>query len=797
MNWLWDMEDTIDICQRDFSTVCDIMDENPDLCFSQSQTAVYDIVKKHNPALFERVKEKIREGKWDITAATWVEHDLNMSGGEVFARQSLLSSKYIREELGSEPSKICWEPDTFGHPASTPNILAKNGIKYYYHFRNGSGHPIYWWEGTDGSRVLGFCFGPYNNALRPTNVMPVSMELLNKYGMKTAMFVFGVGDHGGGPTRNDIRIKRYLETKPCMPDMFFSTTHGFYEAALKEKCDYPVVRGEQNFIFEGCYTTKTRIKKLLRDGEARLLDAEAAMAYAKACGTDIGNDNEKAMEAWRHVAFNGFHDISCGCNIKAGDKHDFAIGEEAIATAKEISAKYVGEIAKASAVKNGKTLAVFNQLGYVRNDVVWTDLPEDFDSGCCLVDESGNCSPVQEADGKLVFVARALPALGAKNYSLRHDCRCDSSSDVKAKMAYGTTDGSVCSIESDRYLLEVSSRTGTIVTLYDKEAKRDILKKLRGEPEVVYAFKAERSSNLLQIFYEEPHIMSAWFIGNKMEMKNLIQPPVIELVDCGPVKATLKITRKYNKSTINQFITVYNGFDRVDFAIDIDWQERGYYREGIPFLRVGFTTSLSSPVYTYECPLGWIDRKQQGVELPSLRFVNLYEEGNGVSLYNDCKFGFSVEGDSVYMSLVRGSYSPDAMPDCGPISARYAIRPYSGDRNMPGVINGAAAFNQPPMASWTEGQAAAATTGLGLIGLSSPNVVISTVKPAADGSGIIVRFVESAGCTSDVAVSMGRCCSGILETDMKEEPLRHLASDTHKAVFQIKPFEARTLLFRL
>ncbi|HHV98387.1 MAG TPA: hypothetical protein GXX36_02235 [Clostridiaceae bacterium] len=793
MNWLWDMEDTIDICQRDFKTVCDILDENPDMRFSQSQAAVYDIVKKHNPKLFERVKKKIAEGQWDITATTWTEHDLNMSGGEIFARHALLTSKFVREELQGKLSEVCWEPDTFGHPASTPNILSKMGVKYYYHFREGRKYPLYWWEGTDGSRVLDFCFGPYNNALRPANIMPAVMEFLKFYGMKTSMFVYGVGDHGGGPTREDVRIKRYLDKKPALPELIFSTTHSFFEAALEEKTDYPVYKGEQNFIFEGCYTTKTTIKKLLRHGEARLLDAEAVMAYAKALGNDVSKENEMAMEAWKKVAFNGFHDISCGCNINAGNEYDYKIGEEAIDTGKSISSRILDAMAKDKA--GSKTLTVFNQLAFERDDVVEVELPEGV-SGNCLIDEDGNCIPAQTAGNKLVFVAKSLPALGYKKYRLETKDICCRNNDVKAKMAYGVADGSVCSLESDRYILEVSARTGTIVTLYDKVEKRDVLKRLRGEPEVIYAFKAEKSSNLLQMFYEEPHIMSAWIIGNKFEMKNLIQTPNIELVDCGPVKATLKISRKYNKTTIDQFITVYNGFDRVDFAIDIDWQERGYYKESVPFLRVGFTTSLETPVYTYETPLGWIDRDQQGVDLPSLRFVNLYENGRGVSLYNDCKFGFSVEGGSVYMALVRGSYSPDAMPDCGPTSAKYAIRPYSGEKDMPGVVRGAAAFNHPLLAVWGELDASSSGKAGGLIHVSEPNVVVTAVKPSADNKGIIVRLVEYAGIDTDVTVTLDGEYSTIMEVDLKEDPRRLLETDSNSVNISIRPFENVTLLFK-
>ncbi|MGI6113072.1 MAG: alpha-mannosidase [Mahellales bacterium] len=811
MNWLWDMEDTIDISVRDFKTICDIMDENPDMCFSQSQAAVYDIVKKHDPQLLERVKKKIDEGMWDVTAATWVEHDLNTSSGETFARHSLLSSRYLRDELKTKPSQICWEPDTFGHPATIPNILSKCGVKYYYHFRCGSGYPIYWWEGTDGSRVLDFCFGPYNNSLRPTNIMPVCMELLNQYGMKTSMFVFGVGDHGGGPTRNDIRIKRYLDSKPVMPKLVFSTTKAFYEAALREKTDYPVIKGEQNFIFEGCYTTKTKIKKFIRDGEARLMDAEALMAYQAAKGNDVKEDNERAMEAWKHVCFNGFHDISCGCNIKAADKYDYTIGQQAIDTAKDISDKYMARIADSYQGGQDRVLTVFNQLAFVRDDLVEIELPKDVKGGV-LVDDEGKHVPAQFEKGKLIFIAKSLPALGCRVYRLK-DSQCSNSTDsIKVNMAYGTQDGSVCSMESDNYYLEVSSRTGTIVTLYDKTAKRDMLKRLRGEPEVAYAFKAEASSNLLQMFYEEPHIMSAWVIGNKFELKNLIQTPQIELVGCGVVRAVLKVSRKYNNTSIDQYITIYNGLDRVDFSIDIDWQERGYYKESIPFLRVGFTTALETPQYTYELPMGWLDRKDQGVELPSLRFVNLYENGYGVSLFNDCKHGFSVEGGSVYMSLVRGSYSPDAMPDKGLVTAKYALRPYSGDKNIPGVVKGAAAFNHPPVAAWATGRnedvsslqenkeslssgGTREDTG-GMVSVSPNNVVVSSVKPAADGSGVIVRLVENGGKNTDALVALKGKFSAVLETDIKEDVIKVLPWDGNSITLPIKAFEIKTLLFK-
>jgi len=155
MNWLWPWEDTIDVCQRDFDTVNKLMKEYPDLHFSQSQAAVYEIVREKDPSLFNEVKQRIKEGRWEVTSSTWVEGDLNMAAGEALVRQLLYGKAYSRKILGANPS-LCWEPDTFGHSASYPQVLAKAGIKYYYFMRCGKGLPIFWWEAPDGSRVLAF-----------------------------------------------------------------------------------------------------------------------------------------------------------------------------------------------------------------------------------------------------------------------------------------------------------------------------------------------------------------------------------------------------------------------------------------------------------------------------------------------------------------------------------------------------------------------------------------------------------------------------------------------------------------
>lgn len=785
-NWLWDYEDTVDISLRDFKTVCDIMDENPDLRFSQSQTAIYDIIRQKDPALFERVKEKIAQGKWDITAATWTEHDLNLSGGEVFARQALLANRFVVGELNGKPSEICWEPDTFGHPGTVPNLLSKCGVKYYYQFRCGTGDPVYWWEGTDGSRVLTFCYGPYNNALRPNNLMPVVHAFETSYGMKNAMFVYGVGDHGGGPTRNDIAIKRYLDTKPALPELVFSTAHDFYDAALAEKCDFPVYKGERNFIFEGCYTTKAKIKKYLRDGEARLLEAEAMLAAASMTGSaDIGTEKKEVAEAWKHVCFNGFHDISCGCNIHAGDKHDFAIGRAAIETGKNVVRKLLQSQIAADADRF--ELSVFNPLGWARDDVVTLDLPEGCEGGK-LFDADGAEQRVQFENRQLCFVAKNVPALGGKVYTLVPGEVCGAKP-VSVRMRKGSTDGSVCTMESDRYVLDVSARSGSIVRLYDKRKRCDVLRPLKGQDEVPYAFKGELSGARLEMRQEEPHIMSAWIMGNIAQRERLLCAESIECISVGPVKASLRVTHRHGESRFAQVMTIYHELPRIDFQFDGDWQERGHYSTGVPNLRVGFTSTFANPRMFFEAPMGYVERDRMGCEVPALRYVHLQQGDAGLSLLNDNKFGFAVEGPSVYMSLVRASYSPDALPDVGAIDARYALLP--GDTlDMAGTTRAAAGFNHPLMSVWGAWPQREA-----LVETDNEQVVISCVKPANDGDGIVVRLVEYAGKPASVRIALPGEWTRVWETDMLERPVRLLTALENQTQIGLTAFENKTILF--
>ncbi|KKM78826.1 hypothetical protein LCGC14_1356110, partial [marine sediment metagenome] len=671
MNWLWPMEETIDICLRDFDTVNKLMKEYPSLHFSQSQAAVYEIVRKKDPSLFNEVKERIKEKRWEPTSSTWVEGDLNMAAGEALVRQLLYGKAYTKKILGANP-KVCWEPDTFGHPVSYPQVLAKAGIKYYYFMRCGKKLPIFWWEAPDGSRVLAFN-STYNGEITAKDVVSIATEIARDYAINSSMYLFGAGDHGGGPTRRDILAKMELDERPALPNLIFSSSQDFYDEALKEKRDYPVVKDELNPIFEGCYTTHSDIKRMNREGENLLLSAEALATLASLYGYSYPHSSLK--EAWEKVCFNQFHDIFDGSAIHSSYEYSEKLAQEVKESTERIIENSLGFLSShiKTEGKNKKALPliVFNQLGWLRDDLVAIEMPQEAFSSFHLINEKDNLVPFQIEEKKLIFVADKVPAFGYKTYWMVEGEKTPLS---EAKLSINKEG----KMESADYLLEIEPSTGVIRRLYDKKMQKEIFRPsflMKGNPDT---YSIDKASNLFRLFKETPHSMSSWVIGNIEKVVNLSNRCQIKIEEQGPVRIVLSTLRSFSKSRIEQKIILYRDLERIDFTTKIDWQERGSEKEGIPMLRVFFHLNFSSPEATFEIPFGHIKRSALGQEMPALRWIDVSQADYGVSLINDCKYGHQVQGNSMSLTLLRSPYEPDALPDLGVHHIGYAIYPHRG-----------------------------------------------------------------------------------------------------------------------
>ena len=282
MNWMWPWHETVAVTLETFRTMLKLLEEYPQFTFSQSQASVYRIVEEFEPEMLEKIKKYVHEGRWEVTASTWVEADKNMPNLESMAHHLLMTKEYLSRLLDIDPAtlNLDYEPDTFGHSENVPEILQKGGVKYMYHCRGYEGHAIYNWQAPSGASVLTVRDHTWYLAhVSPHFALHVP-EYCREYGITEYLRVYGVGDHGGGPTRQDLSFILEMQKWPVFPEMVFSTYKAFYDYLYEHKAQFPVVRQELNPVFTGCYTTQSRIKMANRLGEAIVGEAQALSAAA-------------------------------------------------------------------------------------------------------------------------------------------------------------------------------------------------------------------------------------------------------------------------------------------------------------------------------------------------------------------------------------------------------------------------------------------------------------------------------------------------------------------------------------
>jgi len=778
MNWLWPWKDTVATVKNTFSTMLRLMEKYPDFCFSQSQAAVYRVVEEKFPEMFESIRRYVKEKRWDITASMWVEADLNMAGTEALIRQFLEAKHYIKEKFGFEP-EVCWEPDTFGHIWTMPQIIRKTGGKYYYFMRCGKGEPLFWWESPDGSRVLAFT-SIYNNFVSPKNIVDLVIDLYERYGLKTAMFVYGVGDHGGGATVEDIEAAYKIREKDLLPDVFFSTTHDFFREAQSELNSkrVPIINDELQFIFDGCYTTHGDIKRYNRLCERLLVDAEKFAAFSG----DYPHENLR--KAWRNMLFNQFHDILDGSGTSEAYIYPRKQAEESIQIAREILDSSIQRIADQIGFSRSEiAVVVFNSLSWSRIDIVRVRVPKErIPHRPMLISADGREKVEAQFNGEeLIFVAE-VPPMGYKTYYLIEE------EGTREKPSTVQCNNHI--IENEYFKLEIDRDSGAISSLLDKAENRFIFKRDR------FPSTKPILSNLFQILYELPHSMSAWIIGEISRTENLVRGATVEILENGPVRARIKIVHEPLNSEITQYISLYKGIPRVDFDTIIDWKETSDDSKEAPMLKVSFTPILGDSKVTYEIPFGYVERIADGTEVPALRWVDISDGKYGVSLLNDCKYGFDAEGNTIRMTLLRTSYSPDPKPDVGVHLVKYSLYPHLGSWKEALTFRRGYEINHPLEAvtvmnpSSIEGSK---PEEFSFLRISPENVIVSAVKKAADSEDFIIRMYDATGEGADVEITVNLAAQTAYETDLLEREIKPVNIRQNKIRVRLSPFEIKTI----
>jgi len=784
MNWLWPWKDTVETIKGTFATMVDLIKRSPDTHFSQSQAFTYRVAEEESPELFERIKRNIKGGLWEVTASTWVEGDLNMGGTEALVRQILYAKRYVKEKFGVEP-EICWEPDTFGHVWTYPQILRKSGLKYYYFMRCDKGYPLFWWEGPDGSRVLAFT-SVYNNFVSPENVVQICRKIFDNCGLKTSMFVYGVGDHGGGPMIEDVESAHEIQKKPALPDVVFSSAQSFFREVEPQLdgVSIPIVKDELNTIFEGCYTSHSDIKRYNRLCERMLVDAE------KFCALSGAYPKNELRKAWLNALFNQFHDILCGSGIHEAYVYPHQLAQESIGIAQGALRDSMKKIAEdVNFSKTGIPIIVFNSLSWDRSDIANVRVPKDMMSKIprnpMVVSREGEKVPIQIEGDEALFIAK-VPSMGYRTYYLT-DGEAPTGNLAKENI-----------LENEYLKVELDSVSGTIKSMYDKSNGRFVFKKQMYREDFTPLGGTLEASNLLQVLYETPHPMSAWVIGEINRIENLLKAAEVKLVENGPVRATIKAVHKYRDSEISQNVTIYKGISRLDFHTTMDWRETSDEKTDAPMLKVALTPMLGKTKTFFEIPFGYIERPADGREVPALNWVDISDEEYGVSLLNDSKYGFDVKGNTVRMTLVRTSYSPDPRPDYGKQELLYSIYPHREDWKKAQTFRRGYEVNHPLESILvTEScNRGSMPDSQSFVQVKPENVVVSCLKMAEESNDFVIRMYDATGEGAKANVIFSFKIRDVSEVDLMEKEISKLKPEGEKVTADLKPFEIKTLRIR-
>ena len=782
--WWWTVAQTREKVARSFATVLKLMDEYPHYRFMSSQPQLYLFLKERYPELYARVKERVREGRWEPEGGMWVEADCNLTSGESLVRQFLHGKRFFRDEFGVE-NRILWLPDVFGYSGALPQIMKECGIEYFMTTKlawnqfNKVPYDTFRWRGIDGSEILTHLittlgvgqdekksfFTTYNGMLHPDAIIGGWKRYQNKDINNDILISYGYGDGGGGPTRAMLetsdRMEHGVTGLPRVRQAFARTYFDELRQRVKHNRRLPLWEGELYFEYHrGTYTSMARNKRSNRKAELHMMDLELLSVLASGV---LPYPAEETDRLWKGMLINQFHDILPGSSIHEVyevTKKEYAAMEETIARLEQER--------MAALCPPGDNLTVFNTKGFAGDEIVplgETDVQ-------ALADESGALYPVQHTEKGAFVSLKDLPAKGWRTYQTRTEA-------VSAPSPFTLSDDR--HLETPYYTVELDEN-GLFARLYDKENRREV-------------FKPGQKGNLMRMYEDKPIYYDNWDIDIYYTEKSwdVTDLQRLEWEEIGPVCAVLKLERKVSNSLIRQTIRFYADSRRIDFETWVDWHEHQH------LLKVHFPVDVHTDEATFDIQFGNLKRKiTQNTSWDVARFescgqkwMDLSEGHYGVSLLNDCKYGHSVLDGSMALTLIKSGIEPNPVTDQEEHFFTYALLPHAGDwRN--GTVREAYCLNQPAL-SFHGGKAGSEYS---LASVAAPNVVLETVKQAEDGDGWIVRLYECDNARTETFLRWNRPAVSVEECNCIEEKKTDVSFENGQIHFTILPYEIKTFRIR-
>jgi len=798
--WLWRIAQTREKAAGSFATALKLMDEYPEYVFMSSQPQLYKFVKEDYPALYEEIRQRVREGRWEPEGSMWVEADCNVVSGESLVRQIMFGKRFFSEEFRVD-NKILWLPDVFGYSAALPQIMRKSGIDYFMTTKiswnqfNKLPYDTFMWRGIDGSEVLTHFittrdyeesltswFTTYNGDLKPSQVMGAWQRYQQKALNNDVLISYGHGDGGGGTTRemieNGLRMARGI---PGCPRVRMETPRSFFgrlDKTVSGNKRLPTWVGELYLEFHrGTYTSMGRNKRANRKSELLYGDVETLSSFAMLMGADY--PQEDINRGWEGILTNQFHDILPGSSIKEvydDSREDY---DGIISSGHELARKALDIVVSEIGV-DSMSVVVFNTLGYDRDDVVEFTVPENLEHPC-VVDSDGQVIPCQVAtlDEKRIglFTARGVPAKGYKTYTL-----LDRASEVSSGLTVNSF-----KLENAYFELQLDEK-GTLLSIYDKVNQRQVLK------------KGERGNRLLA-FQDMPANWQNWDIDISYQEKmwEVDRVDKTEILEVGPVRAGIRIHKTFLDSKIIQDVLIYSDIPRIDFRTYIDWKESQI------LLKAAFPVDVNAEKATYEIQFGNVERPTHWntlwdvarFEVCGHRWADLSEGGYGVSLMNDCKYGYDIKDGEIRLTLLKSGIEPNPVADQEEHWFTYSLYPHGGDWKAASTVKAAYSLNVPLRARVVRSSAGSLPKTLSMIRIDADNVMLETVKKAESSDEIVVRLYEFENKRADVKAEFFRELTAVSECDLLENEINRVSQQGSAFSFEIRPYEIKTFKLKV
>lgn len=768
--WLWDWREGYETVKATFRSALDRLEENPEMVFIHSSAAHYQWMESH-PQMLAEIRAAVARGQWEPVGGWWVEPDSNLPSGEALARQGLYGQRYFERALGRR-ARVAFLPDSFGHPPTLPQLFRQAGLEYFAFMRPGQHEldlpsNLFIWEGPDGSRVLTARLETYNT--NPVTIIPSLTRNLEWRPADAPEWIglFGVGNHGGGPTKRVIASLREAAASPDWPTLRMGEMAGFFDRAAK--AEHPVVRHELQYHARGCYSAYSPIKQLNRRSEEALLVAEKWAALASFYGYTY--PTAQFEQGWRRVLFNQFHDILAGSSIASAYEDSrnelgeaLSVGGQAGYLALQAIAQRIdtrsGEHAIEAPIRrtrwtmedwtvdlgDGVPVVIFNPSAWPRTELIAVELndwgaPEirvQDEANRPILHQLGQAESVTGNRPHVIFMA-TVPPMGYRVYRIVDQPGAELPADAPPLTATES------SLENQWWRLEFDLATGYLRSLVDKQQNLELL--------------AGYGAQLLVI--DDPTDTWGHGITSLRRVVGTFGSPKVQLVESGPLRATLRISYRYGDSTAHQEISLYRQIPAIHGRLQVDWHERH------KALKLAFPFKLAETTATYSVPYGHAVRPADGEEEPlqqwfdvtgSVRDRRGAPHPYGVALLNDAKYAGDVLGAELRLTILRSPvfahHDPSKLTeglhypyqDQGAHAFRWQLLPHAGPWQEAGVVQSAHDLNAPMPFLREYAHPGDLPNAQSLVTVTPPDqVVVTALKQAEEGDDLILRLYEPVG----------------------------------------------------